>query len=94
MLIADIVAKQFGVPRGQLLGKRRWPRIVLARHVAMTLALEMVPYASLSAVGSWFGGRHHTTVLHSKNTIMRKIARDKGFAKQVEELRQLISKAG
>ena len=46
-LIQDIVAAQFGLTRGQLLGRPHLPRIVLARHIAMLLCLEMVRGASL-----------------------------------------------
>ena len=91
-LTVDIVAAQFDLTRGQLLGRSHLPRIVLARHVAMLLALEMVPYASLSAVGSWFGSRHHTTVLHAAESMRRKIATDRKFAREVEDLRRIIRK--
>jgi|SRR6516162_10273830 chromosomal replication initiator protein len=93
-LIVDIVAKHFGLTRQELLGRRRLPRIVLARHVAQLLTLEMVPHASLKGVGRWFGGRDHTTVLHAREAMRRKIAVDRRFAKQVEDLRRIISKAG
>jgi|SRR6516225_8946069 chromosomal replication initiation ATPase DnaA len=92
--IVDIVARQYGLTRSQLLGPSRLPPIVQARHIAMTLALEMVRGASLSSVGYWFGRRHHTTVLHAREAMRRKIAVDRRFAKQVEDLRRIISKAG
>jgi len=82
-LIQTIVAKQYRLPRQELLGKSRLPHIVLARHVAMLLCLEMVRGASLSSVGQWFGGRHHTTILHARDVMCRKIAVDREFAKQV-----------
>jgi chromosomal replication initiator protein len=88
-VIVDIVAKQFSLTRGQLLGKRRLPRIVLARHVAMLLCLEELQGASLKQVGRWFG-RHHTSVLHARDVMGRKIAGDRTFAKEVEELRRII----
>ena len=61
---------------------------MLARHLAMVLY-----GASLMQVGCWFG-RDHTTVLHARERMRRKIAADRRFAKQVEDLRQIISKAG
>ena len=85
-IVQDIVAMHFDLTRGQLLGPRRLPTIVLARH--------LVRGASLATVGGWFGGRHHTTVLHARERMRRKIAADRRFAKQVEDLRQIISKAG
>jgi chromosomal replication initiator protein len=90
-LIADIVAKQCGVTRGQLLGRRRLPRFVLARHLAMLLCIEMLQ-GSLPQVGRWFG-RDHATVLHARERMRRRIAVDRKFAKQVEKLRRTISAA-
>jgi chromosomal replication initiator protein len=87
-LIADIVAAQFGLTRGQLLGRRRQRHIVLARHIAMLLAVEMLQ-ASLPQVGRWFH-RDHTSVLHARDVMRRRIAADHRFAKQVEHLRQSI----
>jgi chromosomal replication initiator protein len=91
-LIADIVAKQFGLSRTALLGRRRLPHIVLARHVAMWLCLQMLPHASLPTVGRWFG-RDHSTVLYARDVMGRKIAVDRKFAKQVEHLRRIIRAA-
>jgi chromosomal replication initiator protein len=91
-LVQDIVAKHFGLTRGQLLGRRRLPRYVMARHLCMLLCLEMVPHASLSTVGCWFGGRDHTTVLHARDQMRRRIAADRKFAKQVESLRRMIQR--
>jgi chromosomal replication initiator protein len=87
--IQPIVAKHFGVARARLLGRRRQPRIVLARHVAILLCLEMIRGASLNMVGLWFH-RDHTTVLHARERMRRKIATDRKFAKQIEELRRVI----
>jgi chromosomal replication initiator protein len=91
-LVQDTVAKEFDLTRARLLGRRHLPRFVLARHVAMLLCLEMVRGASLPVVGHWFG-RDHTTVLHARERMRRRIAADRKFAKQVENLRQIISAA-
>jgi chromosomal replication initiator protein len=91
--IVDIVAKQSGLTRSQLLGRSRLPRIVLARQVGMYLCLEMVRAASLPGVGLWFD-RDHTTVLHARERMRRRIAADRKFARRIEELRRIISKAG
>ena len=81
-LIQNVVAREFHLTRSQLVGRSHLPRIVLARHVAILLCLEMVRGASLSAVGGWFGGRHHTTVLHARERMRRRIAVGRRFAKQ------------
>ena len=87
--VQTIVTEQFGLTCAQLLGRSHLPRIVLPRHIAMLLCLEMLSGASLSEVGHWFG-RDHTTVLHARERLRRRIAADRKFAKQVEELRRII----
>jgi chromosomal replication initiator protein len=52
------------VTRQDLEGKQRDRRIVVPRQIAMYL-LRKDSGLSLSEIGSWFGGRDHTTVLHS-----------------------------
>jgi chromosomal replication initiator protein len=90
-LVQDIVAGHFGLTRSQLLGSRRLGHIVIARHVAMLLCIEMLRGASLPRVGRWFR-RDHTSVLHARERMRRKIAVDPKFAEEVEELRQIIIK--
>ena len=87
--IQRVVAEQFGLTRAQLLGRSHLPHIVRARHLAQLLCLEMLPGASLPQVGLWFG-RDHSTVLHARERMRRKIAVNRDFAKQVEKLRRRI----
>ena len=91
-LVQTIVAEQFDLTRAQLLGPRRLPCIVLARHIAMLLCLEELRGASLPQVGRWFS-RHHATVLHARERMRRKIAVDRKFGKQVADLRRKINAA-
>jgi chromosomal replication initiation ATPase DnaA len=58
----------------------------------MLLTIEMVRGASLPQVGRWFH-RDHTSVLHAREAMRRKIAVNPKFAEEVEELRQIIIKA-
>jgi chromosomal replication initiator protein len=88
-VVQNVVAKQFGLTRAQLVGRRRLPHIVLARHIAMLLCLEELQGSSLPQVGRWFH-RDHTTVLHARDVMCRKIAGDPKFAEEVEELRRII----
>ena len=56
-----------------LTGKTREAEIVLARQMAMCYLYERFSgypiKLSLKDIGGNFGGRDHTTVIHSKNTI-------------------------
>jgi chromosomal replication initiator protein len=58
------VARKFGVQVEEL-NKRSMTRVVaLPRQMAMYLAKQLTD-ASLVEIGSHFGGKHHTTVMHS-----------------------------
>jgi chromosomal replication initiator protein len=58
------VAERYGIRQSQLKEKSNTKKIVVPRQVAMYLVKELTP-ASLPEIGRAFGGKHHTTVLHS-----------------------------
>jgi chromosomal replication initiator protein len=66
--IQDAVAEFYHLPVESLRGKSRKKEIVLARMVAMTLMTELTSH-SLKTIGSFFGGRDHSTVIHARDTI-------------------------
>ncbi|MDD3267145.1 MAG: chromosomal replication initiator protein DnaA [Burkholderiales bacterium] len=51
-----------------LISKKRTQQIVRPRQIAMTLCKDLTQY-SLPAIGTAFGGRDHTTVIHAQKTI-------------------------
>ncbi|MDH5400276.1 MAG: chromosomal replication initiator protein DnaA, partial [Cyclobacteriaceae bacterium] len=62
--IQKSVAEYFDVHASSLKDKIRKKEIVIARQVAMYLAKEFTRH-SLKAIGMHFGGRDHSTVIHS-----------------------------
>ncbi len=62
------VCELLEIPLSILVGKSRKQEIVFARQVAMYLIRDLTS-ASLKTIGNFFGGRDHTTVMHSVNTI-------------------------
>ena len=75
--IQRVVCQEFGLTLPQLKSKDNSRGISYPRQVAMYLAKGLTP-ASLPQIGREFGGKHHTTVLHSINKIdqLRKTDRD------------------
>lgn len=67
-MIQQEVAKTFNITLQDLQSKRRTKNIVFPRQVAMYLSRELTTM-SLPEIGSAFGGRDHTTVLHSYKKI-------------------------
>ena len=75
--IQRVVCQEFGLSLSQLKAKNNSRSVAYPRQIAMYLAKELTP-ASLPHIGREFGGKHHTTVLHSvtKIAVMRKSDRD------------------
>ncbi|MBM7616956.1 chromosomal replication initiator protein [Weissella uvarum] len=88
-IIQDTVANYFGVTVSDLNGKKRNKEIVVPRQIAMYLARELTQ-DSLPQIGRTFGGKDHTTVMHSTEKIEKKIAEDESLQRQVEEIRQKL----
>ena len=66
--IIKAVAERFAMQTSQLKQKSNSREIAYPRQVAMFLVKELTS-ASLPEIGRAFGGKHHTTVLHSINKI-------------------------
>jgi chromosomal replication initiator protein len=88
--IQRAVADFFRVKVEDLKSKDRNQGIVLPRQVAMYLSRTMTT-SSLPAIGEAFGGKDHTTVIHSCEKIKRRLAGDDGFRRQIESLTQAIA---
>ena len=87
--IQRTVAEHFGLKTSELKSKRRLRAITFPRHVAMFLCRELTD-ASLPEIGRQFGGRDHTTVLHSCTKIARLEAEDEQVARTLWHLRRTL----
>ena len=63
-IIKTVVANHYSIPREDLVGRDRRPSVAHPRHIAVFLAREATGL-SLSKLSRLFGGRDHTTILHS-----------------------------
>ena len=66
--IQKAVGERFQIKQSQLKEKSNRKKLVYPRQVAMYLVKELTD-ASLPEIGRAFGGKHHTTVIHSINKI-------------------------
>src|ERR1700726_1839309 len=75
--IQKAVAEQFGLRLVEIKAKNNSRAIVYPRQISMYLAKHLTE-ASLPEIGRQFGGKHHTTVLHSvdKIEVTRKTDKD------------------
>ena len=92
--IQKTVAEYFEVTIESLKAKTRKKEIVTARQVAMYFAKEFTSH-SLKSIGYHFGGRDHSTVIHSVQTVSDLIDTDKKFKASIQELQKKFKvKAG
>lgn len=66
--VIEAVVRRFGVTLGQLKGARRSRPLARPRQILMYL-LRTELRLPLEEVGTWVGGRDHTTVIHAVDTI-------------------------
>jgi chromosomal replication initiator protein len=71
-LIQGTIAEFFNVSVSDLKAKKRNKNIIFPRQVAMYLSRKLTSF-SLPEIGSSFGGKDHTTVLHSCKKIENEI---------------------
>ncbi|NOX90274.1 MAG: chromosomal replication initiator protein DnaA [Calditrichaeota bacterium] len=85
--IVEYTAKIFHLSPDHLRAKTRKKDIVRARQVAMYLAKHLTNY-SLITIGLHFGGRDHSTVIHSINTIEKLLKQDVNLRHQIESMKK------
>lgn len=88
-LIQKRVSDHYKVKQSDLKSKKRNQSIVLPRQVAMYLSRKLTD-KSLPEIGKFFGGKDHTTVIHSCKNVEKRMERDPDFHKTVGRLRESI----
>jgi len=85
--VQEVVARRWGVTPEGLRSKTRTKTLTVPRQVAMYLARDSLGM-QLVEIGQAFGGRDHSTVIHSVDKVQRQLQRDRHFREQVELARR------
>jgi chromosomal replication initiator protein len=91
--VQRIVAEFFHLSHIDLKGKKKTKNIVFPRQIAMYLARELTGY-SQTEIGEAFGGRDHSTVIHSYEKIKDQLRTDPDLEPTLQNLQELIRKSG
>ncbi len=83
--IQKVVANSFNVKISDLKMKRKVKGYVIPRQIAMYLSRKLTN-ASLIEIGEKFGGKDHSTVLHSIKKVEEKMIKDPHFKEMIENL--------
>lgn len=87
--IQKAVAEQFGLRLAEIKAKNNSRAIVYPRQIAMYLAKHLTD-SSLPEIGRQFGGKHHTTVLHSIDKIETVRKDDKDLNRMLNKLTESL----
>jgi len=82
-------ASYYGISTLDVISKKRKKEIALARQVAMYLMRELTE-SSYPKIGDSFGGRDHTTVMHSCKKIEKQMKENSELASAVKSLKKMF----
>jgi chromosomal replication initiator protein len=88
-VIQKVVADFYSLNSNDLKGKKRNQKIVFPRQLAMFICREITDF-STTEIGEAFGGRDHTTVMHSIDKIQGLLIADPSLDSTVENLKRQI----
>ena len=84
-LIQKKVANVYSISFSDMKSKKRAKNIALPRQIAMYIARNHTTY-SLKTIGRYFGGRDHSTVIHSIKKITQTMGQDSLLKFRVDEI--------
>lgn len=87
--IQQEVARYYQLTVEDLTGKKRTKNIVQPRQIAMYLSRTLTN-SSLPKIGSEFGGKDHTTVMHAYEKIHEAIQEDFKLSREIEEIKHKL----
>ena len=88
-LVQKVVSNVFNIKISDLKVKRKYKNYVVPRQIAMYLSRKFTN-ASLLEIGEKFGGKDHSTVLHSIKKVEEKISKENSFKEMIENLKGRI----
>lgn len=91
-LIQNLVSNYYCISREDLISKSRSRPLVKGRQVAMYLCRELTD-ETLIRIGSQFGGRDHSTVLHSCKKVESLLKQKRDVFHEVSDITNIINKS-
>jgi len=88
-VVQQAVSTEWRVTPDGLQSKTRTKTLTVPRQVAMWLTRELLGM-QLVEIGQAFGGRDHSTVIHSLERAQAMMAEDAGFRERVEKVRRVL----
>lgn len=87
--IVDCTCKYFNVQKADVVGKKKNKEVLVPRQIAIYLINEFMNIP-LTAIGEYFGGREHTTVMHARDKISAMMNSDGKTKTAVNDIKAMI----
>lgn len=85
--VITVVSNYYKIDRSVLTGLERRREVIIPRQICMYLIRELLNQ-SYETIGENFGGKNHTTVLHSCNKIIAQMKQDQRLMRDVNTLKR------
>ena len=88
--VIDVVCDYFNITKEDITGKKKNKEIVEPRMIAIYLISELLSLPLVN-IGKIFGGRDHTTIMHSRDKISQDLKVNRKTQTLVNEIKNLLS---
>ncbi|AEV29715.1 chromosomal replication initiator protein DnaA [Sphaerochaeta pleomorpha str. Grapes] len=85
--IIKVVGEYFNVSSFEIKGKKKNKSLIQPRQIAMYLSRDITEF-STTEIGTEFGGRDHTTVMHAFARIVSLMKGDEAFSNTIQKLKR------
>lgn len=85
--IIKVVGEYFNVSSFEIKGKKKNKSLIQPRQIAMYLSRDITEF-STTEIGTEFGGRDHTTVMHAFSRIESLMKSDESFSNTIQKLKR------
>ncbi len=89
--IVDATCSYYNIKKEEVIGKKKLKQLVQARQIAIYLINDMLG-VPLATIGSYFGGRDHTTIIYARDKIEEMIKTNNLIANQIKDIKNMIQK--
>lgn len=89
--VINAVCNYYNVDRSDLTGKKKNKEIVDPRQMAIYLITELTDLP-LTSIGTYFGGRDHTTIMHARDKITNEIKSNSRTKTVASDIKNIVLK--
>ncbi|MDR3111720.1 MAG: chromosomal replication initiator protein DnaA [Elusimicrobiota bacterium] len=89
--IIEATCSYFRISKSDIIGKKKSQSLVEARMIAIYIITDLLS-VPLFNIGQIFGGRDHTTIMHSRDKISNQLKDNKEIARKIKDIKTMLVK--